>query len=332
MPHARIRHFFRHGTLPQFAVFEATARLQSFTRAAEELHLAQPTVSIQIKKLTATIGVPLFEQIGKQVFLTESGRHLYQYCQQMFGEMAALEDTMADLRELRAGCLRLAAGTMANYYAPRMVAGFLQQFPGLDATLAIHNRGALIERLASNDDDLYLFAHPPEDRDIVRQSILANPLVVMARADHPLARQRNIPLERLAREPFLMREAGSGTRRAVEAAFAKQRLAPDVRMELASNEAIQQSILAGLGVSVLPRDTFGVDVGQPQLATLDVTGFPLERHWWFVYPVGRRLSPVAAAFMNFVRERVRMPWRDDAPGSVTGTPSRAAFRPEVLRV
>ena len=332
MPHTRIRHFFRHGTLPQFAVFEASARLQSFTRAAEELHLAQPTVSIQIKKLTATIGVPLFEQLGKQIYLTESGRHLYRYCEAMFGELAALEDTMADLRELRAGRLRLAAGTMANYYAPRMVAGFLQQFPGLDAALAIHNRGELIERMARNDDDLYLFANPPEDRDVVRQSILANPLVVMARGDHPLARQRNIPLERLAREPFLMRESGSGTRRAVEAAFDRQRLAPNVRMELASNEAIKQAILAGLGVSVLARDTFGVDVEQPQLVTLDVAGFPLERHWWFVYPVGRRLSPVASAFMNFVRERARTPWRDDARGPLTHSAARVAAGSDALRL
>jgi len=331
MPHARIRHFFRHGTLPQFAVFEASARLHSFTRAAEELHLAQPTVSIQIKKLTATIGVPLFEQIGKQIYLTESGRQLYAHCETMFGSLAALEDAMADLREMRAGRLRLAAGTMAKYFAPRMLAGFLQQHAGLDAALAIHNRGGLIERLANNDDDLYLFANPPEDRDIVRQSILANPLVVFARADHPLAQERHISMQRLAQEPFLSRERGSGTRRAVEAAFDRQRLVPDVRMELASDEAIKQAILAGLGVSVLSRDTLGVDVEQPQLVTLDVAGFPLERHWWFVYPVGRRLSPVASAFMNFVRERALLSRLDDAPKVATRATLRRPFGREEMR-
>ncbi len=328
MPHSRIRHFFRHGTLPQFAVFEASARLQSFTRAADELHLAQPTVSIQIKKLTATMGMPLFEQIGKQVVLTEAGRHLYEHCGAMFGGLAALEEDMANLREMRTGRVRLAVGTMAKYFAPRMLAGFLQENPGLDASLAIHNRRGLIERLANHDDDLYLFANPPEDRDIVRQAILANPMVVFARADHPLAQERHIPLERLAREPFLMREAGSGTRRAVEDVFGRHRLAPDVRLELASNESIEQAILAGLGVSILPRETFGIDVEHRQLVILDVTGFPLERHWWFVYPVGRRLSPAVSAFMSHVRERTRTPWRGDTTVAVNRPPAAPDVMPK----
>lgn len=305
MPQTRIRHFFRHGTLPQFAVFEASARLRSFTRAAEELHMAQPTVSVQIKKLSATMGVPLFEQIGKQIFLTESGRRLYHHCETMFSGLAELEATIADMRGLRSGCLRLAAGTMATYFAARMIAAFLQQHPHLDAMLVTHNRRELIDRLGNNEDDLYLFANPPDDRDIVRQTILANPMVVFARADHPLAHEQEITLARLAQEPFLMRESGSGTRRAVEAVFDRHGLTPLIRTELTTNEAIKQAILAGLGVSVLSRHTFELGSEQRQLSTLDVEGFPLERHWWFVYPVGRQLSPVAAAFMHFVHERVQ---------------------------
>ncbi|MEO6566859.1 MAG: LysR substrate-binding domain-containing protein, partial [Casimicrobiaceae bacterium] len=196
--------------------------------------------------------------------------------------------------------------------------------------LALHNRAELIERLANNDDDLYLFANPPEDCDIVRQSILANPLVVYARADHPLAQARHISMARLAQEPFLMRERGSGTRRAVEAAFARQRLVPDVRLELASDESIKQAVLAGLGVSVLAQDTFGVDVDQPHLVTLDVAGFPLERHWWFVYPVGRRLSPVASAFMNFVRERT-LSRSDDSPPLASRATMRRPFGSDHVR-
>ena len=305
MPDARIRRYLRHGTLPQLAVFEASARLRSFTRAAEELHLAQPTVSIQIRKLTETVGLPLFEQIGKQIFLTEAGRRLYRHCQAMFGGLGELEEAVAELRGLRSGRLRLAVGTVAQHFAPRMLARFLEQHPGLEAALEIHNCRALTERLARNDDELYLFANPPEDRDLVRQAILPNPMVVFARADHPLAQQRGITLERLAQEPLLMRESGSGTRGVVEAVFARSRLTPRVRMELGSNEAIKQAILAGSGVSILSRYTLELEAGQPELVTLDVEGFPLEQHWYFVYPVGRQPSLVASTFMGFVRERAQ---------------------------
>ena len=305
MPQSRLRRYFRHGTLPQLAVFEAAARLGSFTRAADELHMAQPTVSVQIRKLTETVGLPLFEQIGKQVFLTDAGGRLYAHCQSMFGGLAALDDTMADLRGLRGGRLRLAAGTAGQYVAARMLAAFLEQHPGVEVALEVHNRRGLIERLARNDDELYLLATPPEDRELVRQAILSNPMVVVARDDHPLANERGIAFDRLAQEPFLMREAGSGTRGFVESLFERNGLAPRVLMELGSNEAIMQAIADGSGVSILPCYSFGLANQQGPLATLDVQGFPLDRHWYFVYPVGRQLSPVASAFMGYVRERAQ---------------------------
>lgn len=301
MPHSRIQRYLKHGTLPQLSVFEASARLNSFTRAAEELHMAQPTVSVQIKKLTETVGLPLFEQIGKQIFLTDPGRHLYTYCQEVFRTLASLEDTMADIRGLESGRLRLAVSTTGKYFAPRMLAAFIERHPGVEVSLQIHNRRALIDRLAKNEDELYIFANPPQEHEIVRQAILPNPMVVFARADDPLVHERHIPLARLAQEPFLMREPGSGTRMVAQELFDKHGLAPTVRMELSTNEAVKQAILGGLGVSIMSRYTLGLDTEQHRLVTLDVEGFPLERHWYFVYPVGRRLSVVATTFMDFVR-------------------------------
>jgi DNA-binding transcriptional LysR family regulator len=302
---SRIHRYVRHGTMPQLAVFEASARLRSFTRAAEELHLAQPTVSAQIRKLTETVGFPLFEQIGKQIYLTDTGRRTYAHCQEIFRTLESLDDVLTEMRGVEAGRLRIAVTTTAEYFIPRMLVGFVQRHPGVDVSLQVHNRGALIERMANNEDELYVFANPPEDREIVRQAILPFPMVVFARAADPLVRERGIPISRLAREPFLMREPGSGTRMVAQELFARHGQVPTIRMELSTNEAIKHAILAGLGVAMLSHHAFGLDAGQSQLAILDVAGFPLARHWHFVYPIGRQLSPAAKSFMDYVRIKVR---------------------------
>ncbi|MBK5103689.1 MAG: LysR family transcriptional regulator [Burkholderiales bacterium] len=305
MPQSNIHRYLRHGTLPQLCMFEASARLGSFTRAAQELHLAQPTASVQIRKLSETVGLPLFEQVGKRIYLTEAGRRLRASCTELFRTLTDLEDTLAGMRGLACGRLQLAVSTAAKYFAPRMLTEFIRRHPGMEVTLQIHNHQALTERLAANEDDLYIFADPPVGEAYVAQTILPNPLVVFARADHPLAKEKNIAFARLAQEPFLMREPGSGTRLAAEAAFTRHRLKPLVSMELGSNEAITQAILAGFGVSILSRYTLGLDTAQAQLTCLEVEGFPLERHWQFVYPTGKQLSQPAQGFMDLVRVEAR---------------------------
>ncbi len=297
---SRIRRYLRNGTATQLMVFDAIARVGSFTRAAEELHMAQPTVSAHVKKLGESVGLPLFEQIGKRVYPTEAGRRLQATCREVFDAFARLEESLGELRGLRGGRLQLAVSTTGKYFAPRLLAAFHQRHPGIEISLHIHNRRALLERFAANEDDLYVFANPPQD-DAVIQRIRSNPMVVFAHADHPLAGHARIPFERLAREPFLAREHGSGTRMIAEREFARRGLAPDVRMELSTNEAIKQAILAGLGISILSRHTLGLDVDPRRLAILDVEGFPLECGWYFAYPVGKQVGAPARAFMEFVR-------------------------------
>jgi DNA-binding transcriptional LysR family regulator len=301
MFHAGIRRYLRHGMLPQLAVFEASARAGCFARAAEELHIAQPTVSTQIRKLTETIGLPLFEQVGRKIFLTAPGRELYAACQELFRTFSDVEGALADLRGLRSGRLNLAACTSGTCLATRLLAGFAERFPGTEVALHVSNRAGLIERLGKNQDDLYIFANPPTEHEVVSQAILPNPMVVFARTDHPLAKARGIPFARIAGEPFLMREPGSGTRMVAQQVFERQGLAPRVRMELSSDDAIEQAILAGLGVAILSRRTLGLAAGERHLAILDVEGFPLERHWHLIYPVGKQVSPVARKFMDMVR-------------------------------
>lgn len=296
----------RHTTFRQLEVFEAIARLGSFTRAAEELFLTQPTVSMQAKKLAETVGLPLFEQIGKKVFLTDAGRELHKTSREIFKHLSHFEMTVADLKGLKQGTLRLAVVTTAKYFAPRLLGPFCQLHPGIQVSLKVSNRERVLERLADNQDDLYILGQPPEELDAVAEPFLDNPLVVLAPAGHPLAGKKKIPLARLAQEPFLLREPGSGTRKALERLFADHGLTIKVRMELGSNEAIKQAIVGGLGVSVLSQHTLALDAPMGQLAVLDVTGFPIERQWHVVYPAGKQLSIVASTFLDYLKQAPKL--------------------------
>jgi len=305
MSHPDIHRYLRHGTLPQLRLFEATARLGSFARAAQELHMAQPTASVQMKKLSATIGVPLFEQVGKRLYLTAAGARLHASCEEIFHVLASLEESLAGMRALESGRLRLAVSTTGICFVPRLLGAFVALHPGIETRVQPYNRQALVERLARNEDDLYLFAEAPDIQDVVAQELVPNPLVVLARDDHPLTRERDIPFERLAEEPLLLREEGSGARRIAMRLFAERGLTPKTRMELGTNEAIKEAILAGCGVAIISRYTFGLDPESARYRCLDVEGFPLENHWYFVYPEGKQLSSTARAFLDFARAEAK---------------------------
>ena len=254
-----IRRYLRHGTLSQLRAFEASARLGNITRAAEELHIAQPTASVQIKKLTEIVGLPLFEHVGNRVHLTDAGHRLYAGCHQIFHAFSTLEETLNGLRAIETGHLRLAVSSTGKYFAPRMLGAFMQRYPAVQASLEIQNRQSLIDRLQNNEDDLYVFTSPLEREDVVTQMLLPNPLVVFARDDHPLAGARQVRFERIAAEPFLMREPGSGTRLLATKLFEKHGLAPSIRLELSTDEAVKEAILAGLGIAIMSRFTLGLD-------------------------------------------------------------------------
>lgn len=305
MPQKKIRRFLKHGVLPQFSVFEAVARLGSYTRAAEELYLAQPTVSVQMKKLTATLGAPLVEQVGKRIHLTDAGKALQSACHDIFARLEHLERELNANRNMENGRLQIAVSTTGKYFAPRVLAEFIKLHPGIEVSLQIHNRAVLVERMAQNLDDLYLISSPPDEPDTLCEVILPNPMVAYAHVDHPLAGVKRIPFKRFAEEPFLMREPGSGTRMIARKLFEDHHCEPRVRMELSTNEAIKQAIIAGLGVSIMSRYTLGLDVAQPQLVELDVAGLPLKRDWVFAYPAGKQPSVVAKEFLEFTRKTAK---------------------------
>lgn len=288
-----------HTTFRQLEIFEAIARLGSFTRAADELYLTQPTISMQMKKLADMVGVPLIEQVGKKVFLTDAGRELAQASREVFGIMDRFTMSVAERQGLKKGRLALMAVSTASYFAPRLLGEFSRLYPGIEVSLKVTNREQLLAGLADNLADLYILGQPPEDIEVVAKSFMRNPLVVLAAPDHPLAGQKDIPLDVLAKEPWLLREPGSGTRMAVERLFAEEGLDLRPRMALGSNEAIKQAILAGLGISVL--STQSLVLNPPgQFATLDAKCFPICRQWYAVYPAGRQLSVVARTFIDYL--------------------------------
>jgi len=256
---------------------------------------------VQIKKLSETVGFPLFEQVGKRIYLTDAGQRVYAGCHDVFRALSSLEERLTEMRGLDSGHFQFAVTSTAKYFAPRLLGAFIQRYPGVETSLQIHNRSTLIERLRNNEDDLYMFAHPPDQQEVMVQAILSNPLVVFARSDHPMAGEKDIAFARLANEPFLIREPGSGTRMVTLKLFERHGLTPKIRMELSTNEAIREAILAGLGVSILSRYTFGLEPEQTKLVCLEIEGFPFESHWHFVYPVGKHLSVAARAFMDFAR-------------------------------
>jgi DNA-binding transcriptional LysR family regulator len=290
----------KQSTLHQLKVFEAVARHNSFTRAAEELFLTQPTVSMQVKQLTKAVGMPLFDQVGKRLYLTQAGEELVKTCREVFEKLDQFEMTIADLKGLKQGRLRLAVITTAKYFVPRLLGPFCKRYPGIDVSLQVTNHEHILNRLGENLDDLYVMSQLPESIEVTYKRILDNPLVVLAPANHPLAQEKNIPIERIAAEPFIMREPGSGTRKAVQSLFDEHKLSLKVQLDLGSNEAIKQAIAGGLGISILSLHTIALEGPSSQLTVLDAQHFPIERYWYAIYPNGKQLSIVARTFLDYL--------------------------------
>lgn len=302
-----------HVTLRQLRTFEAVARLKSFSRAAEELHVTQPTVSKQIRLLHEEVGLPLLEQIGKKIFLTEAGEKLYATCADWLDTWGRFEQTVADLKGIKQGRLRIAAVTTTKFFMPRLLGPFCAQYPGIDIALEVVNRDRVLERLARNQDDLYVMGVPPDELDIECDPFLENPLVVLAPASHRMARRKRISFSALASEPFVLRERGSGTRLTVERVFQEHNVPLKIRMELGSNEAIKQAVAGGLGLAILSQSTLNLDPSDRDLTILNVDGFPIQRHWYVVRPRHKQLSVVAQTFLDFMRTHVQLlaPWRGE---------------------
>lgn len=292
----------RHATLHQMRIFLAVARHSSFARAAEALHLSPPTLSLQVKQLSDTVGQPLFEQLGKKIFLTAAGQTLAEACGDIETRLERLSQDLAALQGVERGSLKLAILTTVKYTVPKLLGGFCTAHPGIEVAMVVGNRENLLQRLAANQDDLYIMGQPPEQLDVISEPFADNPLVLVAPPGHPLVGQSKIAPRRLAKEPFILREPGSGTRLTAEKFFASHVVQMSNRLEVGSNEAIKQTVAGGLGLAVLSATTVVSELALGELVQLDVVGFPLIRRWHVVYPRGKRLSAATLAFKDWLYE------------------------------
>ena len=289
-------------TFRQLKIFEAVASHLSYTRASEALHLTQPAVSMQIKQLENNVGLPLFEQIGKKIFLTDAGNEFRRYSSAIGAQLDELEQVVDEIKGLKRGRLTIAVASTANYFLPRLLAAFCQHHGDVTLSLDVTNREQLLKCLEENRTDLVIMGQPPEGMDMVAERFMENPLVVIATPGHPLANEKNIPLDRLREETFLLREQGSGTRSAMECYFMVNKLELSSSLEMSSNEAIKQGVEAGLGLGLVSLHTLAMELSLQRLVILDVQKFPIMRNWYIVYRSGKRLSVVAQSFQSFVKQ------------------------------
>ncbi len=280
----------------QLRSFEAVARLGGVGKAAQALHMAQPTVSTQLRELASSTGLTLFETQGRGLRITEEGELLLATTRELFDVWRRFEEDVADLRGLEAGRLRLAAVTTTEYFLPELLGPFAQAHPGIDIELAVENRDAVVQRLTNGSAELAVMMLPPQGLPLHRRHLMENLLVLVGPSGHPLAGRRSVPLARLLNEPRLAREPGSGTRQATDQFLAAKGVDWQPRMALGSNEALKHAVAAGLGLAVLSRHTLG---GQPNgLVEIKAAGFPIRRQWFVVWRKDRRLSRAGQALLE----------------------------------
>lgn len=295
-------------TLRQLKVFEAVARHASYTRAAEELHLTQPAVSIQAKSLEEAIGLALFEQFGKQIYLTTAGEEILHYSRSIAAQIDEIADVVARLKGVSRGSLYVAVATTANYFITHLLAAFHRTYPEVAINLSVTNRQALLKLLQENRIDLVVMGEPPADQGLVGQAFMDNPLVVIAPPGHALTGHKRIPLKALAQETFVVREEGSGTRAAMARFARRHQIELQPAMVMTSNEAIKQAVSAGLGLGLVSAHTLELDLYAERLQILDVAHFPIVRQWHIVHREGKRLSPAADAFRTFLVDNADTVW------------------------
>ena len=291
-------------TLRQLRVFASVARHQSFARAADELSLTPPAVSMQVKELEAQVGLPLFDRSRRHVALTTVGEYVLAHTRRVLAVMRDAEDMVANLRGLQGGELDVGMVGTAEYFLPRLLAEFRREHPGVDIRLQVaSNRSQLVALMQQGDVELAIMGRPPTESATRAEPFALHPHVLVTAVDHPFTRLEQVPAAALAEEGFIMREPGSGTRAALDHFMHACRIMPRVVMQMSSNEAIKQAVMAGMGISLLSLHTIGLELRHRLIATPEVEGMPVMRRWHVVNNLAKTLSPAAEAFRYFILER-----------------------------
>ena len=294
----------RIGTFRQLEILLAVYQTGSIKKKKKKLFLTQPTVSMQLKKLSVAVGVPIYDYVGRKLVFTQAGLEVINSARDILGGIDRLEMKLSDMQGLKVGTLRLAVVSTAKYFIPHLLGEFLKHYPDIEIDFKVGNRQQIMDWLATGEDDFYVFSHPPGNLKLHLYEFLPNPLIAIAEKSHPLAVEKNISLQRFSEQPFLMREGGSGTRDAVVRHFTQFGIQPNIRMTIESNEAIKHAVMSGLGVSILSSHTLAFG-GSSGLATLDVQHLPIMTKWFLANLQAKKLSVAANAFLEYVKEYER---------------------------
>ncbi|CDZ95426.1 transcriptional regulator [Pseudomonas saudiphocaensis] len=289
-------------TFRQLQVFRTVCETRSYSRAAEEMALTQPAVSLQIRQLEELVGQPLFEYLGKKLYLTDAAEALQRASTDIFGRLDNLDMQLSDLRGSMQGQLNLAVESSAKYITPHLFAAFRREHPEVSLQLLVVNHAQAVKRLSVSRDDLLIMSQVPTDMDLEFLPFLDNPIIAVAPPEHPLSHAAKLSLQDLTAWPLLVREPGSGTRKAGEEYLRQKRAHFAQTIQVASLDALCEGVIAGLGVALLPRHAVHLELASGLLRELPVAELPLYRSWCLVHPRGKRLSPVAQAFFTFIRE------------------------------
>jgi LysR family transcriptional regulator, low CO2-responsive transcriptional regulator len=290
----------KNATFRQLKVFEAVARHLNHSRAAQELRMSQPGVSSHVRQLEGHARLPLFEQLGRKIYLTSAGHEMLRYSRAIIQQLKEAEESLAALRGIRGGRLDIAVISAGDYFFPGLLAEFCRRHEGVTVRLTVNNREEIVHQLTENTTDLAVLLRPPGNPDTVAEGFAPQPHVIIAAPGHVLVGKRHLSLQSLAKEAFIVREQGSDTRLAMEELLAEFRVKFNVTMEIRSTETIKQAVIAGMGISFLSAHTIGRELELGRLALLDVEGFPLMREWHIVHRKNKRLPPVAVAFKEFL--------------------------------
>lgn len=290
-------------TFKQLKIFSTVAEHQSYTIAAKILFLTQPAVSMQIKQLEDTVGMPLFERVGKQIALTEAGDELLHYAKSIQNQIDEATLMLGELKGVERGRLHLTMASTANYFAPQLIAAFKREFPRADITLDVTNRVGLVDAVEHNHTDMAIMGKPPTGHHLVGVPFMDNPLVVIASPSHPMVNHQPVLLSTLADEAFIVREADSGTRMATDRFFNEHNLELIAGMEMNRSEAIKQAVMAELGLGIVSLHTIEMELALKRLVVLEVEDFPIKRQWHIVYREGKRFAAIPDAFKTFVLEQ-----------------------------
>ena len=288
-------------TAQQIRIFEAVARNQSYTKAAEELSLTQPAVSIQVKRLEENNDVKLIEVVGKKLFLTRSGERMFKSCQRILDELKDLNADIKSEQKRVDGELKIAVVTPAKYFIPYILKAFLNRFPDVKPVITVINRRRILDELKQNQYDLSIMGRVPENLNMDSFAFFQSELVVVAPPKHPLSKEKKIPIQNIANERFLMREKGSGIRDSVMDRFAENGIHIEPYMELGSTESIKQAVMADLGISILPKQAIRLETRYRHIDVLDVVGFPVTRDWYVAKMSAKTPIPAAEAFLEFLK-------------------------------